>query len=124
MGMMAIKDILISFADKKHKVLGAFVRSRCERMNGRILLDSLKSDYVSPLGVKYKERFDRKVKERANAILQANRRDIRASYKNIILWRHDFAHAAAIGNATWAEVVQAYGDGKEILDCLHRSLVR
>jgi hypothetical protein len=93
-------------------------------MNGRILLDSLKSDYVSPLGVKYKERFDRKVKERANAILQANRRDIRASYKNIILWRHDFAHAAAIGNATWAEVVQAYGDGKEILYCHHGSIVR
>ncbi|MGD0570229.1 MAG: HEPN domain-containing protein [Candidatus Sulfotelmatobacter sp.] len=121
---MAIKDILISFAAKKHKVLGTLVRSRCERMNGRIQLDSLKSDYVSPLGVKYKERFDRKVKERANAMLQANHRDIRASYKNIILWRNDFAHAAAIGNATWAEVVQAYGDGKEILDCLHQSLVR
>ena len=33
---MAIKEILVSFADKKHHVLGNLVRSRCERMNGRI----------------------------------------------------------------------------------------
>ena len=122
---MAIKEILVSFSDRKHKVLGNFVRHRCERMNGRIQIDNLKADYISPLGVKYKNRFDRKVAERAKSVLQANHRDIRASYKNIILWRHAFAHAGATGgNATWTEVVQAYEDGKEIIHCLHQSLVR
>ena len=122
---LAIKEIIVSFADKKHQVLGTFVRNRCERMNGRIQIDALKQDYISPLGVKYKERFERKVTERATLTLRARHRDIRVSYRNIILWRHSFAHAGAVGaNATWAEVVQAYEDGKEIVDCLHQSLVR
>lgn len=122
---MAIKEILVSFADKKHLVLGNFVRNRCERMNGRIQIDSLKQDYISPLGIKYKERFDRKVSECAKSVLQTKHRDIRVSYRNIILWRHGFAHSGATGgNATWAEVVQAYEDGKEIVHCLNQSLVR
>jgi hypothetical protein len=122
---MAIKEILVSFADKKHQVLGSFVRNRCERMNGRIQIDSLKQDYISPLGTKYKERFDRKVAECAKAVLQTRHRDIRVSYRNLILWRHAFAHSGATGgNATWGEVVHAYEDGKEIVHCLYQSLVR
>jgi hypothetical protein len=122
---MAIKEILISFADKKHKVLGSVIRSRCERMNGRIQIDNLKQDYILPLGTKYKDRFDRKLAESANRVLRMRHRDIRASYRNLLLWRHSFAHAAATGaNATWAEVVQAYEDGKDIILCLHESLVR
>jgi hypothetical protein len=94
-------------------------------MNGRIQIDSLKQDYISPLGIKYKERFDRKVSECAKSVLQTKHRDIRVSYRNIILWRHGFAHSGATGgNATWAEVVQAYEDGKEIVHCLNQSLVR
>jgi hypothetical protein len=122
---MAIKEILTSFADRKHMVLGSFVRNRCERMNGRIQIDALKQDYISPLGVKYKERFDRKVAASAKSALRGRHRDIRVSYRNIILWRHDFAHSGATSaNATWNEVVQAYEDGKEIILCLYQSLVR
>ncbi|MBB5315821.1 HEPN domain-containing protein [Tunturibacter empetritectus] len=121
---MAIKEILTTFADKKHQVLGSFIRHSCERMNGRIQLDSLKPNYIFPLGLKYKERFDKKIDQTARTTLRTQRRDIRASYKNIILWRHGFAHSATIGTATWTEVVQAYEDGKEIIRCLHESLVR
>jgi hypothetical protein len=122
---MAVKEILVSFANKKHAILGNVIRTRCERMNGRIQLDMLKQDYVLPFGDKYRNKLDRQVTSCVNAGLQTKRRDIRVSYKNIILWRHDFAHSGAVtGNATWAEVVQAYDDGKEIIDCLNRALTR
>lgn len=122
---MAIKEILVSFGDKKHQVLGSYIRNRCEKMNGRIQIDTLVQDYIFPFGIKYKNRFIQKVNERTECILQAKRRDIRVSYRNIILWRHAFAHSGDTGgNATWAEVVQAYEDGKEIISCLHQSLVR
>ena len=122
---MAIKEILVSFAEKKHVVLGNVVRNRCERMNGRIQIDTIKQDYIVPFGIKYQKKFDRKIAERAKFVMRSRHRDIHVSYKNLILWRNDFAHSGATGgNATWAEVIQAYEDGKEILDCLFHALVR
>jgi hypothetical protein len=55
---MAIKEILVSFADKKHSVFGNYVKKRCERMNGKIQIDNLKDEYIAPFGPKYKERFE------------------------------------------------------------------
>lgn len=122
---MAIKEILVSFAEKKHLVLGNVVRSRCERMNGRIQIDAIKQDYIGPFGAKYQKKLDRKIVERVKFVMRSRRRDILVSYKNLILWRNDFAHSGATGgNATWAEVVQAYEDGKEIVDCLYHALLR
>ena len=122
---LAIKEILIAFASKKHSVMGNFVRKKCERMNGRIQIDAIMHDYIAPFGERYERRFDREISERTRTILTARRRDIRASYKNLLLWRHGFAHTGATGpNATWGEVVQAYEDGKEIIECVSTALAR
>jgi len=122
---MAIKDILVSFADKKHRIFGTFVQHRCERMNGRIQIDTLKDDYIRQFGDKYVRRFDRNLAASAKAVLQSKRRDIRASYKNLITWRHAFAHAGVTSaNATWDEAIQAYEDGKEVIRCFDLTLAR
>ena len=94
-------------------------------MNGRIQIDAIKQDYIGPFGAKYQKKLDRKIVERVKFVMRSRRRDILVSYKNLILWRNDFAHSGATGgNATWAEVVQAYEDGKEIVDCLYHALLR
>jgi hypothetical protein len=122
---MAIKDILGSFAEKKHKVFGSYVRNRCERMNGKIQIDALKQDYISQFGDKYKARFDANLAKALKRNLLLSRRDIRASYRNLIVWRNDFAHQGIMSaNATWAEAVQAYEDGKEVIRCIDLTLVR
>ena len=54
-----------------------------------------------------------------------HRRDIRSAYGNLITWRNDFAHEGRVNStATYAEVVQSYEDGKEVIRCLAETMHR
>ncbi|MBF0383288.1 MAG: hypothetical protein HQL69_19880 [Magnetococcales bacterium] len=122
---LAIKDIFIGFARKKHKVLGHFAESYFHKINGRIRLEHIKKDYIANFGVKYNKKFRINIEKRSNDYLQSHRRDIRNSYTNIIRWRHEFAHEGKINTtATYSEVVQAYEDGKEVIHSLADSMSR
>jgi glutathionyl-hydroquinone reductase len=122
---MAIKDIFVDFAGKKHLVLGNFVEAHFKRINGRIKLSVVKEEYVSRFGARYVKRFQRMLDVAAGAYLKANRRDIKSSYNNLIVWRNDFAHEGKINSTTtYSEVVQAYEDGKEVIHCLAASMIR
>ena len=122
---MAIKDIFITFAKKKHSVLGSFTESFFYRINGKIGIDAVKKDYIKRFWTKYLTRFENKIKAATRAHLLSDGRDIKNSYTNLITWRNDFAHAGKINaTATYAEVVQAYEDGKEVVRCLAETMVR
>lgn len=122
---MGVKDIFIDFARKKHKVLGNFTESYFNRINGKIRLKVIKDDYIPRFGSKYKIRFQKRLDETATTYFHTNRRDIKNSYSNLIIWRNDFAHEGKINTtATYEEAVQAYQDGKEIIHCLARCMNR
>jgi hypothetical protein len=122
---MAIKDIFVDFAGKKHLVLGAFVESYFKRINGRIKLNTVKDEYISRFGDRYIKRFSRHLDTTSASYLRVHRRDIKAAYNNLIVWRNDFAHEGRINSTTtYNEVVQAYTDGKEVIHCLARTMVR
>jgi len=122
---MAIKEIFICFARKKHKVLGNFTESYFDRINGRIKLKVLKDDYIPRFGKKYKDRFCKHLDQRVREYLIANGRDITTSYGNLIVWRNAFAHQGSVpSSVTFEEVVQAYKDGKEVIHCLAKCMTR
>jgi hypothetical protein len=122
---LAVKEILCSFAESKHAVLGNFTRSYFERINGRIRYKVLHGDYVSSFGDKYVRRFKKNVELRERQVLVSKRKSILTSYDNIITWRHEFAHQGQVPkNATYAEAVDAYEVGKEIIECLAVSMRR
>jgi hypothetical protein len=122
---LAIKEIFIEFARKKHKVLGQFTESYFDRINGRIKIKIIQEDYISKFGRKYVDRFQTKLLEESNRLLAAHKRDLRSSYANLILWRNDFAHEGRLAaNATYSEVVTAYEDGKLVIKCLAEAMVR
>jgi len=122
---VAIKDILIKFAQKKHKILGNFTEIYFERINGKIKTKVIQEEYLPKFGTKYVNKFKKKIDEAAQVYLATHRRDIRSAYANLILWRNDFAHEGKFStNATYAEVVQSYEDGKEIIRCLYEAMVR
>lgn len=122
---LAIKDIFIEFANKKHKVLGSFTEAFFDRINGRIKIKIIKDDYISKFGNKYVRNFSKKIDEEKENFLRVNRRDFNTSYSNVITWRNDFAHEGKINqNATYEEVVLAYEDGKQVIHCLANSMVR
>ena len=122
---LAIKDIFVEFAKKKHKVLGNFTESYFDRINGKIRTNVIQNEYLPRFGEKYANQFKKKVTAAANAHLATHRRDIRSAYTNLIIWRNDFAHEGKFNTtATYQEVVIAYEDGKKIIQCLAEAMVR
>ena len=122
---MAIKSIFIEFATKKHAVLESFTKNYFNQINGRIRPKHIKDDYVPMFGDKYLARYKKKLALNKDSYLQRNRRDFVNSYNNLITWRNDFAHEGRLSTTvTFAEVVQAYEDGKEVIHCLATSMVR
>jgi hypothetical protein len=122
---LAIRDILTSFAEKKHKVLGEFTRRTFERLNGRITIDDINNRYTRPFGEKYIMRFKDRVEETEDLGLRTLRISIRTSYSNVIRWRHLFAHEGEIPPyATYDEIRNSYQIGKAVIWCLSEAMQR
>jgi hypothetical protein len=101
--------------------IGRFFYSLNSRIKTQIICD----EYLPLFGDKYVGQFKKKVDAAAAAHLANHRRDIRSAYSNLIIWRNDFAHDGKVNTtATYAEVVLAYEDGKEIIRCLAEAMVR
>lgn len=122
---LAIKEIFCSFASQKHKVLGNFALSYFDRINGRIKLDVIRTDYISRFGSKYVDRFKVKIEEAEKRRLRLAGVSIKSSYNNVIEWRNQFAHEGQIPpTVTYKEVVEAYAIGKEVIECLSNTMRR
>ena len=76
-------------------------------------------------GEKYVKRFVAKLEAAEKLSLRNARLSILTSYGNIITWRHQFAHEGQIpSTVTYAEIVQSYNAGKEVIKCLAESMQR
>ena len=105
--------------------LGAFSESYFKRINGRVTLDDIRKDYCQRYGDGYVTKFKARLDTKSKTHLAAHRRDVRSSYSNLIVWRNAFAHEGTVpATVTYAEVVQAYQDGKEVIHSLAASMVR
>jgi hypothetical protein len=119
---LAIKEVFIEFAREKNPSFGTFVAASFERINGRIRLDDLK-EYSSRFGASYRDAFCDGLSSACDRQLRLNRRDLRSTYSNLVLWRHEFAHAGRVStSATYEEAVQSYRDGKLVIDCLAQAM--
>lgn len=122
---LAVKDIFIQFSKIKNKTFGTFVEKYFDRINGKIKINIIQDDYIKKFGDKYVNKFKNILKKESINYLKLNRRDFQSSYSNLITWRNDFAHEGKINqNATYDEAVQAYEDGKQVLHCLAKCMVR
>jgi hypothetical protein len=122
---LAIKEIFCEFGRRKHKVLGKFTERYFERINGRVTLESIRTDYCARFGEVYAERFKKRLEDAAKAHLLAHRRDLKSAYSNLIVWRNAFAHEGNVpATATYAEAVQSYEDGKAVIHTLAQSMAR
>jgi hypothetical protein len=122
---LAIKEILCDFGQTKHKVLGHFARSHFDRLNGRIRYSELHGNHVIRFGEKYPIRFKKAVEARDKKFLVSHKKSVLASYNNLITWRHQFAHEGQLPlTATYAEAIEAYELGKQVIECLANSMKR
>jgi hypothetical protein len=122
---LAIKEIFISFGQKKHKVLGDFTRTYFDRINGRIKTKTITEEYVNCFGNKYVQRFKKKLSETENNGLRNLGISILSSYANVITWRNQYAHEGQIpSTATYSEMKKSYNAGKEVIRCLAETMRR
>jgi len=122
---LAIKEIFIDFAKKKHVILGNFTLAYFDRINGRIKRDVLQDDYIKKFGEKYVTRFLKKMDQKEKAVLAAEGASVKQSYANIITWRNDFAHEGNLKvMATYEEVKKSYFLGKHVIHCLAETMIR
>ena len=122
---LAVKDILCTFAAKKHKVLGTFAGGYFERLNGQIGRKRIEETYLPLFGDKYVERFRKRLEVAELGYLRIDSVSIKSSYGNLLTWRHGFAHEGVIpANATYEEVKKSYLYGRKLIDCLSDAMQR
>ncbi len=122
---LAIRDILVEFATRKHRVFGAFCQELYERMNGRITLDDLRKNHIKKFGDRYVARFARLLDAEELQELSTSGRSVKASYGNLITWRNAFAHQGILpANASYDEAKQGFELGKQVLRCLNSAMTR
>lgn len=119
---LAVKDIFIDFATKKHQSFGKYAGSNFSQINGRIKLPHL-SDYVKSFGDKYSIKFKKNLDDKEVEVLRTARANIRSSYSNLIICRHTYVHQ---GNPTltFSEIQTNFGYGKLVIECLFNAMKR
>ena len=120
---LAIKDIFIEFATKKHKVFGDFVDIHFSRINGNIKLNNLKNVHVKHFGDKYFTKFEANLKKKEKIVFNTTRKEMRSSYSNLILCRHDYVHKGS-PTLTFEEVLENYEIGKYVIHSLYDTMKR
>ncbi|MBF0105311.1 MAG: hypothetical protein HQM16_08295 [Deltaproteobacteria bacterium] len=116
---LALKTIFCDFATRKNKVLGTFCEKYFEKINGKIKFKDIKENYLPKFGSKYTKRFASKIDKIELFELKKNGISVKASYGNIVTWRHNFAHQGILpDNASYSEAKRGYESGKIIMECL------
>lgn len=122
---LALKEIFIEFAIRKHRVFGIFTENHFDKINGRIRNDNIKNDYIKKFGRKYLDKYNKKLETAERYVLENQRVSLKNAYQNLITWRNEFAHAGQIpSNVTYQEAVQAYEIGKILIDCVAETMRR
>ena len=122
---LAVKEIFLSFAAKKHKVLGNFAQGYFDRISGQIGMKRIVEIYLPLFGEKYADRFIKNLDVVELSSLKSDNVSVKSSYSNLLTWRHSFAHEGMIsGNATYDEVKKSYQYGCRLIHCLDKSMRR
>ena len=94
---LAIKEILVDFARKKHIILGSFVENHhLARINGKIRLPDLRDKLIKPFGDKYVAKFDQKLSSREIVITKLIHKNISSCYSNLVMCRHNYFHKLSL----------------------------
>lgn len=120
---LAIKDIFIEFAIKKHLVFGDFVGHHFSKINGRIKLEDLKDQHIKSFGSKYLKKFNSLLEKKERLTFASSRISMKAYYQNLILCRHKYVHEGS-PTLSFEEVMNYYEIGKGVIDSLNDAMKR
>lgn len=106
-----VKETLITHATKQHSAFGNFASNNYKKINSKISIGDL-HNYASTFNVS--KRFNETLSKRKKVINDKTGINIESCYKQILSWRHDFAHAG-VRNTTIEEAVRTHRIAKRVL---------
>lgn len=120
---LALKEIVVHFAQTNNQLFGDYVASKYERINGRISLDDCHKEHLKPFGDRFRKAFKSRLIGVERHFLAKQGISIKYSYENLLTCRHTFAHEGKVpATATYEEVKQGFESGKVVMLCLSRTL--
>jgi len=108
-----VKEVMIMHAGRHHAAFGNFATNNYKKINSKISIQDLHG---------YASNFDENIARRFKEILNTRKRkidlrigkNIESCYKQILSWRHNFAHAR-IRNTTIEEALLTHHLAKRVL---------
>lgn len=108
-----VKETLVTFASSHHSAFGNFTSNNYKRLNSRISIGDLYR-YAGTFDDDVRDKFINLLDNRKKKIDFRIGKNIETSYKQILSWRHDFAHAG-IRNTTIEEAMTTHRLAKRVL---------
>lgn len=108
-----VKETLVGYAARHHLAFEKFASNNYRKLNSRININDL-HQYAGIFDDVIADRFKNILKKRKSSILERAGQNIEQSYRLILDWRHDFAHAG-IRNTTIEEVVRTHTFARRVL---------
>lgn len=108
-----VKETLISYANKQSNKFSEYVERRYDKLNSKIAINDL-CRYCSDFEPDARTRFNENLKKRKDRINKNLGQNIETKYKQILDWRHDFAHKA-VRNTTIEEAITFHRYARHVL---------
>lgn len=108
-----VKDVLRAHASSRHAAFGDFASRNYQKLHSRIQINDLQR-YCELFSPQIRKSFDDTLSTRKRKLLLRTGQNIEACYKQILAWRHDFAHAWN-RNTTIEEATKTHRAAKRIL---------
>jgi len=120
---IALKEVVVGFAQHHHALFGTYMASRYERINGRIKLEDITKEHLKPFGKEFQRRFDRLFKRVDQLSIKRHGYSVKSAYGILLTCRHQFAHEGSVPEtATYSEIKKGFDAGKIVMACLAKTL--
>jgi RiboL-PSP-HEPN len=114
-----IKEIIVNYATRHHQMFGQYALASYDKLNSRINMNDLHK-YANTFDPVIGKKFKDHLKTNKDSINRRIGKDIEKSYKQVLDWRHDFAHAGK-RNTTLEEAIRTHTLGLRVIYCFERA---
>lgn len=117
---LAVKEILIDYANSRHSDFGYFITEYLHRLNGKIAIPDLKNE-IKKYGTQYPIAFETELQAKEREVRKNNNDEMRPCYQNLLTCRHSFVHSSRI-TLTISECIYNYKIGKNVIEALYNTM--
>jgi hypothetical protein len=120
---LALKEIVVAFAQRNHPLFGGYLNAQYERINGRVSLGQIDDQHLKPFGKKFQTRFKKLLRRVDNYYIAKHGYSVRLSYEALFTCRHQFAHEGSVPDSSgYSDIKRGFEAGKVVLACLAKTL--